>query len=149
MQKKLILSVVIALIAAGGLVISAQGKYVRKQLQPDFFIPVKDQFNQPEKLPPLPENKVIKESQSKTISTETEVSEAEVEQPDYQDKFDEYNEDMEYLSTNGELPENDSLKKDLAVMNSNEIKTVQPKEAEPSEVSKKFEQTVDDVVAGD
>ena len=56
---------------------------------------------------------------------------------------------MDYLSTNGELPENDSLKKDLAVMNSNEIKTVQPKEAEPSEVSKEFEQTVDDVVAGD
>ena len=44
---------------------------------------------------------------------------------------------------------NKKSQKDLAVMNSNEIKTVQPKEAEPSEVSKEFEQTVDDVVAGD
>lgn len=149
MQKKLILSVVMAIIAAGGLVISAQGKYVRKQLQPDFFIPAKDQFNQPEKLPPLPENKIINEAQSKTISTEQEVSEAAVEQPDYQNKFDDYNEDMEYLSTNGELPENDTLKEDLAAMDSNEIKTVQPREAEPSEISREFEQTVNDVVAED
>ena len=91
----------------GGLALSAQGKYVRTQLQPDFFIPAKDQFNQPEKLPPLPEELLMEAEQRKqsaVVQTDEHKKDEDnkiVGTPDYQTKFDKYNHDIAILSKSG------------------------------------------------
>ena len=50
-----------------GVSFSVHSKYVRKYVEPDFFIPAKDKFHQQEKLPPLPKN-FIKENYYERLS---------------------------------------------------------------------------------
>lgn len=136
----------------GGLALSAQGKYVRKQLQPDFFIPAKDQFNQPEKLPPLPEELLMEAEQRKQsamVQTDEHKKDEDnkiVGTPDYQTKFDKYNHDIAILSKSGEMPKNAELESDLAEMNSDDQKAVDDKDISSSETSQTFEKIVDDII---
>lgn len=136
----------------GVLALSAQGKYVRKQLQPDFFIPAKDQFNQPEKLPPLPEE-LLKEVEQRKQSAVVQTDEYKKDEdnkivgtPDYQTKFDKYNHDIAILSKSGEMPKNAELESDLAEMNSDDQKAVDDKDISSSETSQAFEKIVDDII---
>lgn len=145
-----ITTVVILAAVLGGLALSAQGKYVRKQLQPDFFIPAKDQFNQPEKLPPLATEPVNMAEEQKTITVDIKNNSQEDTKagtPDYQTKFDKYNQDIADLSKNGKMPKNAELEADLAEMNSDDQKQVITKEVSKSEVSQDFERIVDEITA--
>ena len=127
-----------------GVVVASQGRYVRKQLQPDFFIPKEDVFNQPEKLPPLPKKEVVEnvdEKIEKTVDNSEYIREEskKVSIPEYQKKFDDYNRDISYINRSGEIPVNSSLKSDLDQMNSNDLFNVQKKElGSETEVSRAF-----------
>ena len=148
MSNKIATVVVLAAVL-GGLALSAQGKYMRKQLQPDFFIPAKDQFNQPEKLPPLANEPASMAEAQKTATSDVNNNQENTETgtPDYQTKFDKYNQDIADLSKNGEMPKNAELEADLAEMNSDDQKPVVTKETSKSEVSRDFEQIVDEITA--
>ena len=159
MRKKLIAAAVlfvsVAVAAATG-----QGRYVRKQLQPDFFMPEKVRFNQPEKLPPLLKKEEFsqkaEEDVAKAAAQNTAVSEsgksiriqAEKEAvPEFQTKFDDYNRDIDYISRSGEIPVNARLNADLEQMNSNELFRVTPKPYQQTVVSRAFNKALEEVLA--
>lgn len=148
-QKFFIMTVLLVSI---GLSVTAYGKYVRKQLQPDFFMPKEVQFNQPEKLPPLPKKENVENSSVENIKTVDNLESIQKESaqfyvPDYQKKFDDYDRDISYISRSGELPVNLALKSDIDAMNSNELFVVQKKELGPeSQVSRAFMDIINKVV---
>ena len=150
-QKFIAITVLFAIVI--GLTFTSQGRYVRKQLQPDFFIPKEVQFNQPEKLPPLPKKEFLENNSAETSQPVDKMKSirkesAQIFIPDYQKKFDDYNQDISYINRNGELPVNLSLKSDLDKMNSNELFEVQKKELGPeSQVSRAFMDVLDKVLA--
>lgn len=151
MHKKFTLWAIL-LIVSFGVSVTAYGRYIRKQLQPDFFMPKEVQFNQPEKLPPLSkeelfnaklENMVATVDKSEFIGKKTEIT-----VPDYQKKFDDYNRDISYINRSGEIPVNSSLKADLDQMNSNELFEAQEKELGPeTQVSRAFMRILDKSIA--
>ena len=154
MQQKFI-AVVVLLVVFIGLTVTAYGRYVRKQLQPDFFMPKEVQFNQPEKLPPLPKKEATDVKSEKIVevvdNSESIKKESEkVSLPEYQKKFDDYNRDISYINRKGEIPVNISLKTDLQQMNSNELFEVQKKELGPeTQVSRAFMNVLDKSLAED
>lgn len=105
--------------------------YVRKQLEPQFFIPEKDKIK-PENLPmpfyrsgeaetvKMVENEWGKSKQPTTEGMMDQLAET----PDYQQKYDDYSRDLEHISQTGVIPENETLKEDLGQMNSAERKPV-------------------------
>lgn len=135
-----------------GLSVTAYGRYVRKQLQPDFFMPKEVQFNQPEKLPPLPKKETIKNNSAEVMQTVDNLESIQKKSiqfyiPDYQKKFDDYNRDISFISRSGEIPVNLTLKTDIDSMNSNELFEVQEKELGPeSQVSRAFMDIINKVV---
>ena len=143
MHKKFTLWAILLMVSFG-VSVTAYGRYVRKQLQPDFFIPKEVQFNQPEKLPPLPKKEMLNAKSENMVATvdKSEFIEEKTEKiavPDYQKKFDDYNRDISYINRSGEIPANSSLKADLDQMNSNELFEVQKKELGPeTQVSRAF-----------
>ena len=145
--------IMIVLLVSVGLSVTAYGKYVRKQLQPDFFMPKEVQFNQPEKLPPLPKKEALENVSVEIIDVVDNLESIQKESvqfyvPDYQKKFDDYNRDISYINRSGEIPVNSSLKADLDQMNSDEIFEVQKKELGPeSQVSRAFMDVLDKVLA--
>ena len=114
---------------------AAQARYVRKQVVPDFFIPPKDAFNQPEKLPPLPKIQPVEQEEDLVRPAESEMKS---DMPEYQRKFAVYNYQMQQMSRNKILPENPDLDKDLAQMNSNELFEVPREPYQDSEVTRAF-----------
>lgn len=114
-----ILWLLMALLIVTGVNVYAQnsdGRYVRKQLQPEFFIP-EGQWNPQEKLPPVvkPQPKVP------TAAVEESVPQQATEEiPDYQRKYQEYVEDLKKIDAQGTPPANQALQRDLEQMNSNE-----------------------------
>ena len=109
-------------------VYSAQSKYTRKQLQPNFFIPEKSSFHKPEKLPLLvgQKRRIIKK-QNKTNVV------------DYKNKVNEYHKDIAILEKTGKLPENKLLEADLQKMSSEEIiEVTDTKETPQNSVSAEF-----------
>lgn len=151
MPKKLIAAIVLVIIA--GVAFTAQSRYVRKQRQPDFFMPEKVHFNQPEKLPALPKKEVIKKVQKKETSIAEIKSEAKTESvvfvPEFQRKFDDYNHDISYISRSGEIPQNELLTADLAAMNSNARFLVEEKPWQESAVSRAFDRALEQVLEAD
>src|SRR5574344_1884983 len=91
--------------------------YVRKNLDQDFFIPTKDKFNQPEKLPPL---QIIKPEEKKV-------------QPEYQNKYKEYQKEVDLVAKTGEIPDNAQMNEALKEMSGGE--TFEVKNEAPSQNS--------------
>ena len=154
MQQKFI-AIVVLLVVFIGLTVAAYGRYVRKQLQPDFFMPKEVQFNQPEKLPPLPKMESVENDYVDAVEPVDNLESIKMESaklsiPEYQKKFDDYNRDISYINRKGEIPVNISLKTDLQQMNSNELFEVQKKELGPeTQVSRAFMNVLDKSLAED
>lgn len=72
---KILIGLVLVLLASFDA--SAQQKYVRKQVRPDFFIPEKE-LNRREKLPPFPQNQVMQPEMPKDVATKVEDIEEEM-----------------------------------------------------------------------
>ena len=110
-----------------GVSFSVHSKYVRKYVEPDFFIPAKDKFHQQEKLPPLPKN-FIKES-------------------DFRVNFNQYEKDINNKDEKGHIPENRQLDEDLAKMNSDDLFEVKEKPHKNDDVSQGFYRVLDESLA--
>lgn len=151
MPRKIIAAAVLTVLAAG-IAMTAHSKYVRKQLQPDFFMPEKVKFNQPEKLPTLPKKEEISKQAEKEPEAAVPAEDKKTERkqvsfvPSYQQKFDDYNHDIDYISRSGEIPVNAALTADLTAMNSNSRFRVEAKPYQESEVSRAFDKALAEVV---
>ncbi len=110
MKKRIIMFSVLIFII--GLSFGVQGKYVRKQIKPNFFMPNSVNFNKPEKLPVV----VIKKQIMKNTNINTDKN-----IPEYKKKFDQYNNDILYLAKYKKLPKNNLVVNDLRVMNSDNL----------------------------
>ena len=106
--------------------------FVRKQIEPSFFVP-KNINPQVKKLatPKYGQGEVqsIKSIHSsdnvvKRVVAEPQPIDVLVDVAAYKKKYGEYNKDLEQIKDTGELPNNPSLNNDLAEMNSNEKKVV-------------------------
>ncbi len=145
-----------------GNVIAAEGKYVRKQLEPDIFIPA-HALPQPEKLPmphyyegqketiksakPEPARKMTTEEiEVKTVSVDSLVKSGGA---DYQKKYDDYIRDLQHISQTGKLPENKQLAADLQKMTTNERIVVQKKPHQSYPKKAKFDKALYDVLNED
>lgn len=153
-RKSVAAAILFGLIA--GAAVSGEGRYMRKQLQPDFFMPEKVLFNQPEKLPPLPEVKkssdmkktaAVAAENNTVLKDEENLQTAAEAVPEYQTKFDDYNRDIDYISRSGEIPVNARLNADLEQMKSNELFRVTPKPYQQTAVSRAFNKALEDVLA--
>lgn len=137
-MKKIFGLVILMAISLSAVWVWAQDKpYVRKQLQPNFFIP-ESAKSKPEKLP-MPK---YSEGQAESVKAvnyndaaigrledEELIAEEEIRQdlqntPEYQQKYQDYNQDLEHISKTGDIPENETLQKDLQQMNSDEPQEV-------------------------
>ncbi len=113
MKKRMIKIFVLIFIVSLSFV--AQGKYIRKQIQPNFFMPNSVNFNKQEKLPPvIVKKQTIEEKKSDNIVVNKSINNI----PEYKKKFDQYNNDILYLSKYKKLPKNNLVVRDLRVMNS-------------------------------
>lgn len=109
--------------------------YVRKSLEPDFFIPAEDKLNRPEKLPPIfKDGKKITGAQK--IIGETEI-------PEYQKKYEQYREDLENVAKTGEIAPNQGLDDALRQMDSGEVFEVKETPSQNSEVKDRFEKALE------
>ncbi len=150
MPKKFVAALVFAAVA--GLALSAQSRYVRKQLQPDFFMPENVRFNQPEKLPALPRKKAVVVTEApkqQSVVKQEEKAAQNVFVPEFQRKFDDYNRDISYISRSGEIPQNTSLAADLGAMNSNARFLAEEKPYQDSAVSRAFDKALQQVLSAD
>lgn len=136
----------------------AQARYVRKQVEPEFFIP-ENTLSRPENLP-IPrylsgEEQTVKQvvperQQPKTVQktleddllNETEDSYDENPAPDYQQKYEDYSRDLEHISRNGQLPENKVLTNDLAQMQSDQRIIVKRQAYQPRNAKAAFDQAL-------
>ena len=147
MRKNIVIFTVLAAFFVVASVLSAQGRYVRKQMQPNFFIPAKDSFNKQEKLPPLVKKvqsvKIFSEKQTLERETSAEITET----AGYMTKFDDYSRDIEYFDNNGEMPQNLVLENDLAEMNSDIPHKIDVPRLKPSAVSRLFDKKVAEVIS--
>ena len=127
---------------------SAQGgeSYVRKQIEPDFFIP-ESAKQQPEKLP-VPrylqgEEETIKEAhRTAPVKTSPVASENE-DVPEFQQKYDAYNQDLEHIGRTGKMPYNVELEQDLKVMNSNDEIIVEKKPYQQRNTKAEFDKALE------
>ena len=110
------------------IICSAQSKYIRKQMQPNFFIPEESKFHKPEKLPPLVGQHIVK---NKKINTDV---------IEYKNKVNEYHRDIAVLEKTGELPENKMLEADLQKMDSEDVvEVIDVKETPQNSVFTEFQ----------
>lgn len=136
----------------------AQASYVRKRLEPKFFMP-EDAKVQPEKLPMPRYTKgaetTIKEANYRDSEKEEEPAEiydsavedeAETDDsmPLYQQKYDDYSRDLEHINNTGQIPENRTLNEDLGAMDSERRVTVAKKPYQVREVKAKFDKALEE-----
>lgn len=167
MIKKLILAM--AFMIGMGLNVAA-AKYVRKQPEPNFFIP-ESARQQPEKLPlpkytagqeesvkmvepekPAPRRGVISPEASQIVDTVTKPVEeipSDEDLPDFQHKFDNYSRDLEQISRNGQIPANPALEEDLNQMNSDQRIVVNHQAYQPRNSKAKFNQALQNSLNND
>lgn len=114
----------------------AHAQYVRKLKEPDFFIPEGEKMHQAEKLPEIkivvkkpeeqPENKgaenILSKDNESVITAETPSSLKNI--PEYKNKYNQYIDDIMRFYSDGTMPKNERLQRDLAAMNSDEKKPV-------------------------
>lgn len=128
MRKYFYFALGILILGAGFVVAKENEKYIRKKPEQNFFMP-KYALGKPEKLP-MPKYTKGQDESVKNLKDAEEVphwTDDEIEamrqmakKPEYQKKFDEYQEDIEKIDEKGELPENQNLKNDLQEMDSNQ-----------------------------
>jgi len=145
-----------------GNVMAADGRYVRKQLEPDIFIPAYA-LPQQEKLPmprysqgqeetikavkPEPARKTdTEEIELKTVSIDSLLQSGSV---DYQQKYDDYLNDLKHISQTGQLPENKKLTADLQKMTTDERIVVKKKPHQSYPKKAKFEKALYDILNSD
>lgn len=155
------------------------GGYVRKKIEPNFFIP-KSAQPKPEKLPmpyykqpvipaeettvPAPQEQplpVVEQTQNTAPTTaakapapvvaptpaEKSVVQNLSDTPEYQRKYQEYLQDLEYIAATGERPSNANLDNDLKQMNSNERIKLDQKFNAKRNVKAEFEKTLNQILA--
>lgn len=147
-------------------VYNTEARYVRKYIEPNFFIPKEDAFNKPEKLPPIMklnyDKPVKKISRKNNFANEEKLAENEnifyshnkpmiavnkFNIPSYQLQFDDYSKDIEHINKYGYMPANENLEKILAEMNSNKLfKVYSNQNYKKSDVTSDFERILDQVV---
>ena len=145
-----------------GNIITAEGRYVRKQLEPDIFIPTYA-LPQQEKLPmpryyegqaetvknakPEPARKMTTEEiEIKTVSVDSLMKSGGA---DYQQKYDDYLDDLRHISQTGQLPRNEKLMADLQKMTTDERIVVQKKPHQSYPKKAKFDKALYDVLNND
>ena len=131
--KVIILAVFLGMISG---VVLAQSTYVRKQLEPDFFMP-EEVKSKPEKLPPV---YVAKKQNITDIVSNVKII------PEYKQKYDQYTKEIEQIKNNGELPSNKTLENDLQQMSSNERFKVEKKPYQRSSVQEEFDKVLEKVL---
>ena len=113
-------------------------RYVRKMLEPDFFIPDTDKFNRPEKLPPIYLNgkkiTAVAHQQSESSSLDSE--------PNYKKKYKQYHNDLENVAINGEVKPNEELSDALDSMKDGDVFEVKEKPSQESDVKNRFEKAL-------
>ena len=114
-------------------VVLAQTTYVRKQLEPDFFIP-EDVKSKPEKLPPV---YVVRKQNNVDNMIDAEVV------PEYKQKYDQYAKEIESVRKNGKIVENKKLEEDLQKMSSDERFKVEKKPYQKSYVQEEFDKVLE------
>lgn len=130
--KIVILGTVFAGIMEIGL---AAAQYVRKRVEPDFFMP-QGAINRPEKLP-MPrytegQEVTVKEARPGDVfenevidNPDADHADSDMENtPEYKKKYDEYVKDLDNISQTGSIPESQALKEDLGQMDSEARKIV-------------------------
>lgn len=149
MHRKLQFLIMSVLLLSAGSALAQTIPYVRKQLEPKFFIP-EEARQQPEKLPvpryykgqevtikaakPEPAVRVLT-----TENSEEENTEDSTEKPLYQHKFDEYSRDLEHINQTGKIPENKNLENDLQQMNSSQRQLVKRRSYQSRNTREKFD----------
>ncbi len=156
-----------ALVFVSAGVRAEEGRYVRKMLEPDFFIPEEDKFFQQEKLPPVYLNgknitdpttrkSAEKESVAGREANQEEKNDNELSvkhgvqaktntgiEPAYRQKYDAYHQDLENITDDGDIPANSALDAALREMNSEDVFKVKKAPSADSEVKIRFEKAVE------
>lgn len=134
-MKKVFLPIFLIVLLLPGL--SAAQGYVRKNIEPDFFIPAGDKLNRPEKLPPI-----YKDGKNITNRKQDNV----IETPEYQQKYEQYQQDLESIAKIGEITPNQGLNEALEKMNGNEVFEVKETPLQNSEVKIRFEKALENTL---
>lgn len=113
-MKKTIIFTVLLILLCG----DVGAKYVRKPVEPEFFIPENVKFNPPEKLPAFKIKKAEKTAENMVVNYDV------TGVPNYKLKYNEYIDDIRTFYSTGEMPVNEKLNKDLAEMTSDEAQEV-------------------------
>ena len=103
------------LVVLGSSNVSAEEKqFVRKQLEPSFFVP--------ESVKPKAENLALPKYREveKEEFVGSNAKDNLEKSPVYKKKYNEYSKDLEHIKQTGNMPKNDNLNKDLEKMNSND-----------------------------
>lgn len=133
-MKKYIL-VIFSLLLLNPCLSDAQtNRYVRKNIEPDFFIPSSDKFNRPEKLPPI-----YKDGEKVTGIEQKNKDKI----PEYQKKYEQYYKDLENVAKTGEVAQNQDLDKALQQMNNGEVFEVKETPLQNTEVKDRFEKALE------
>ena len=93
---------------------AAEARYVRKLIEPDFFIPADDRMHKPEKLPPV----------QKTVSQDSTEEEKQVkftEIPEYKKKYSRYLADMAVFANSKSFPVNEAFNADMAAFTDGKV----------------------------
>lgn len=143
MKKRMIKIFVLIFIVSLSFV--AQGKYIRKQIQPNFFMPNSVNFNKQEKLPPVIVKKQIIEEKKADNNESIVVNKLINNTPEYKQKFDQYSKDILYLNKYKKLPKNNLVVNDLRVMNSDILMDFDINESINS--SEEFDKIIDNLLS--
>lgn len=93
---------------------AAEARYVRKLIEPDFFIPADDRMHKPEKLPPV--QKIVSQD-----STEEEKQVKFTDIPEYKKKYSRYLADMAVFANSKSFPVNEAFNADMAAFTDGKV----------------------------
>lgn len=165
MQKFLGLCSCAAMLMAAEIAL-AQGTYVRKKVEPDFFMPESAKV-QPEKLPmpkyykgqeetiknakpePEPQRLPPVATEDDGINGDEGVLDDLENTPEYQQKFEDYSNDLEHINQTGQIPQNADLDSDLNQMNSSARRVVNRKPYQTRNARAKFDKALQDSLNSD
>ena len=96
----------------------ADARYVRKTIEPDFFIPSEDRMHRPEKLPPL--NKLFSDKKTKKYSAKI---------PAYKQKYSQYLSSMAVFASTGSFLVDKDFDADMAAFEDGKVFEVEQQPA--------------------
>ena len=92
---------------------AAEARYVRKLIEPDFFIPADDRMHKQEKLPPV-QKTVSKDSAGEEKAKLTDI-------PEYKKKYSRYLADMAVFANSKSFPVNEAFNADMAAFTDGKV----------------------------